>query len=253
MKHLFLLTPFVFLGLFGQAQSTTSDSLKPTAREKQFTFAINNNSGFFAFKKYRTPTLAYRFGFSGNYAVNHNNYSNDQLIYSQTGFDSVSHNFSTSSNSLFSLNLFLGFQKSFGTYKHFEPYAGVDLSVGNRFQNGKSETTNNPGPYSSSSKYIVQTNTETHNNVIPTVSLLPFIGFNYYLAERFALGAEYRLAIVSMSFSKDQKTTTTYHFSDGSTTSLDSPNTISNTNITGSFSGSAYITATFFLTKSKAK
>jgi hypothetical protein len=242
MKHVLIITSLALFAQLSQAQTTPSDTLRPKAKEKQITIALNNNnSGSLLFKKYTSATFAYRIGLGGGYGSSSTENTTNNSSYINTNYKYKSSNFD--------IYLNLGIQKSFGSYKNFEPYAGVDLGIGNRILSQKEENINTLNPFTSfAPNSIVKTTRETKSNFTPSVSLLPFIGFNYYIAERFALGVEYKLRIVSFSTYDNSKSTFTTEYGDG-TSQVTDDSKYKSTNFNGSFTGTTNITATFFIGK----
>lgn len=242
-KHIPVLLALVLSTLFAHAQ--TPDSLKPLAGEKQLTIGLFNNSGFFVFKKYRSPSMACRMGFSGTYQFSkqENSFPSD-IPNGQTVTTIYATNSTRSSNG--SINIFFGYQMSLVNYKRFEPYVGLDLSLGNSFMSSTQETTygTNTLPFGNT---ISRVKEERGSGFSPQFGILPLTGFNYYIADRFALGAEYRFTIFNIAKNGDQngkRTVTTVY---GTSTETEYPETNNGYTISGSLTGSAYITATWFI------
>lgn len=242
-KHILVLLTLVLSTLF--AHSQTPDSLKPLAGEKQLTIGLFNNSGFFVFKKYRSPSMACRMGFSGTYQFSKQ--ENSMPMDVQNGPIVTTYytsNSTRSSNG--SINIFFGYQMSLVNYKRFEPYVGMDFSIGNSFLSSTQETS-----YGVSSvplgNTISRVKEERRSGFNPQLGILPLTGFNYYIADRFALGAEYRFTIFSLAKRGDEngkRTVTTVY---GTSTETEYPETNKGYTISGSLTGSAYITATWFI------
>ena len=213
-------------------QIIASDTLTPRKGEKQFTFALADNSGFFIYKKYTSPNTALRFGLSGNYLFSSHEYPN---------IDGPS---SENKTRAFVLQLSFGLQRSFGNFKRFEPYYGADLSIGNRMESNTYINSNPLNGIGSSS--LVETRQERKVYVSPVISITPLLGFNYYIAERFALGAEYRISLINFNVTNNAKSTITHKYADGTsnTQELKAPDHVS---FSGQFRGVAYVTATLFI------
>ncbi len=211
-----------------------SDTLTPRKGEKQLTFALADNSGFFMFKKYCSPKFATRFGFSGNYNV-----SNQSVPQPSAPSNEIK-------SGSFDFQLFFGFQRSFGNFKRFEPYMGMDLGLGNRMQSYTSTTYSPSTGLGNNPTAVIETKDERKVYFSPLASLTPLIGFNYYIAERFALGAEYRIPIVNFNMVSNSKSTVTQKYANGTSNSQELKDS-DMVNVSGNFRGMAYITATIFL------
>ena len=249
MKHPFIVLILILAGSSSQAQfkmsnfeksdSVTnqiiaSDTLTPRKGEKQLTFALSDNSGFFMFKKYCSPKMAFRYGFSGNYNIT------DQSIPQTSGP-------STEVKSrFFAYQLFFGLQRSFGNFKRFEPYMGMDLGLGNRMESSIIRSYSPIIGFGGSPTAVIETKQERKSSFSPSVSLTPHIGFNYYIAERFALGAEYRIPIANFYMTTNSKLTTTEKYANG-TSDVKELNEAETMSFSGNFRGIAYVTATIFL------
>lgn len=243
MKRILLTSALSAVTLFAYCQ-TYSDSLKPKQGERTLTLGIINNSAFFVFKKYCTPTMACRFGFGGTYQFSKSEGSNGPYPYYQPFGNPISY-YETYKNSTYnaSLNVFFGAQKSFGNFKNFEPYMGADFVLGNAFRNSTQETDYSANPNNA----VRSTKTETKQPFNPTFSLMPLVGFNYYIAERFALGVEYRVPVVHVSVGVKSDSETTTQYANGSTQTTSPPVENKGVTVSGNFQGTGFITATLFL------
>lgn len=248
MKKAILTSTLALSILTSRAQETNpADSYKPQAGEKQFTFGLFNNASFFTLKKYKTPKKATRFGISGYYVIEstRNTNSNPNYVFSYPDpYYYVSQQESTSSISDTRLAAFVGFQRGFGDFKRFEPYVGIDFSIGNTIQKRESLHTSNVVP--GQAVTTVERNSSYKSYLNPSASVLPFIGFNYYLGERFALGAEYRFSILDLMYNAKGKSENYYRYSDGNSFTITDEER-STFSARGSFTGSAYITASLFI------
>lgn len=246
MKKILLTSVLSAATLFAYSQ-TTLDTLKPKAGERTLTLGIINNSAFFVFKKYCTPTMACRFGFGGNYQFSKNEGSNGPNSYYDLNSNLVTSydTYKNSSNNA-ALSVFFGAQKSFGNFKNFEPYMGADIVLGNAFTKRSQETT-----YGSPNNYngMTQMKSVTKEPFNPTFAFMPLVGFNYYIAERFALGVEYRVPVVNVSLKVKSDTENTVHYTNGTTVVSSPPTENKGVNVSGNFQGTAFITATMFIHK----
>ncbi|MBC7388697.1 MAG: hypothetical protein H7329_05775 [Opitutaceae bacterium] len=249
MKHTFVAIALFLTCLSSQAQfkrmksdqsdSVTnqiiaSDTLTPRKGEKTLTFALADNSGFFMFKKYCSPKVAFRYGFSGNYNIT------DQSLPQASGPSTEV------KNRFFAYQLFFGFQRSFGNFKRFEPYMGMDLGLGNRMEKSIMTSYSPIAGFGGSPNTVIETKIERKSNFSPSVSLTPLIGFNYYIAERFALGAEYRIPVANFYMTTNSTSKTTQKYANG-TSDTKELNDAETMNFSGNFRGIAYVTATLFL------
>lgn len=242
-KRILIVLTIVFSAFF--AQSQTIDSIKPLAGERQLTIGLFNNSGFFVFKKYRSPSMACRMGFSGTYQFTkeENSVPNDVTIGNITTTYYTT-NSTKSSNG--SLNIFFGYQMSLVNYKRFEPYVGLDISLGNSFLSSTQETTYGTASFPLGNT-IARVKEERRSGFNPQIGLLPLTGFNYYIADRFALGAEYRFTLFNFAKMGDENGSRTVTTLYGTSTETEYPKTNNGYRISGSLTGSAYITATWFI------
>ena len=248
MKHTLFVFTIILSGFYSHAQFKTakfeqmdsvtnviiaSDTLTPRKGEKTLTFALADNSGFFMFKKYNSAKTACRFGFSGGYNAI------DQSIPQISGPSAESRKRS------FDFQLSLGLQRSFGNFKRFEPYMGMDLGIGNRMESS-TYTTFTPSTFGASPLTVIETKQYRRSNFSPSASITPLVGFNYYIAERFALGAEYRVPVANFYMTSNSKSTVTQTYANGTsdTKELNDSDTMS---FSGNFRGIAYVTATIFL------
>jgi hypothetical protein len=87
--------------------------------------------------------------------------------------------------------------------------------------------------------------TKKRNPFALTLSVLPLVGVNYYIAPRFAIGTEYRLSIASTTYTGKSSTIAT----PSSPSSLYPNQTTHNDELfsfNGNLTGTAYITLTLF-------
>jgi len=229
-------------------QAEPADTLRPAAGEKQFVMSLGTNTSSFLIKKYKTASFAWRYGLSGNYGGNRQSTtakstSSPSYPYSETEF--IFHNLDLG------LYLNVGFQKSFGTYKNFEPYTGMDFGIGNRIEKRSNEnkyTTVDPATAPGSQ---IGQKTETKSYLNLGTNLTPFIGFNYYLAERFALGAEYRFNLLSISIPGNRESTTTTYLYQTDPAVVTNLYKSKGANLNGNFNGYAQLTVTMFIGKTR--
>ena len=243
MKKILLTSVLSAATLFAYSQ-TALDSLKPQAGERTLTLGIINNSAFFVFKKYCTPTMACRFGFGGNYQFSKNEGSQGPNTYYDLMGNQITYydSYKNSTNNA-ALNVFFGAQKSFGNFKNFEPYMGADIVLGNAFKKNTQETAYDP----KGGGTLANRKTETKEPFNPTFAFMPLVGFNYYIAERFALGVEYRVPVVNVSILGKSDVETTISYRDGTTATSSPPVENKGVTVSGNFQGTGFITATLFL------
>lgn len=243
MKKVLLTSVLSAATLFAYCQASL-DSLKPKAGERTLTLGIINNSAFFVFKKYCTPTMACRFGFAGNYAFSKTEGSNGPNSYfDQNGVLTTYYDRYKNSSSNVALNVFFGAQKSFGNFKNFEPYMGADIVLGNALRRNSQETIYDANPNNN----VANRKTETKELFNPSFAFMPLVGFNYYIAERFALGVEYRVPVVNVSLQGKSEVKTTVRYATGNTIESTPPEGNKGVLVSGNFQGTAFITATLFL------
>ncbi len=236
MKHFIVGTFFLLASAASHAQ-TSSDTLKPKKGDKQVVFAGNSNSGYIAVRSYLSSKWALRYGLDGNYSATRHEYSSANFSGA-----AITYNNYKISNSNLTLNLFVGVQKNMGNFKHIEPYIGMDLRVGNTFRRSVEDDEYN---YSSLA-YFQKYKSVTKGAFNPTLGLVPFIGFNYYVAKSIALGLEYRISALTITLPGNTKSTSTMTNPDGTsyTSNAKPDHTLG---VSGGFSGTAYLTLTFAL------
>lgn len=240
----------LILGLLATTaiQAEPADTLRPIAGEKQFVMSLGTNTSSFQIKKYKTASFAWRYGLGGGYnwdkqSNNSNTTYTPAYSYSNTEYNN--------NNLYLSLYLTFGFQKSFGNFKNFEPYTGLDFGLGNRIEKRTSEQKMTPLDPQTVQGSQIGSKTETSGYVNINTHLTPFIGFNYYLAERFALGAEYRFNLATLNIPGNRKTTTTYYFYQSEPNTATTTNENSGASLNGSLNGYAQLTVTMFIGKTR--
>ena len=255
MKKTLLL--ILAVGTFLQAQAQSDTTLyTPVKGDKQFVFGLNTNSVGFTLKKYCTNTFAMRLGISGSTTMSKSGDVTSSTLSLPNGAQVINPDDSKdiySETRQSNMGLKIGFQKSVFVQKRFETYLGLDLALtNNRFYNKSSNVS-----------YIVNGN--TYDRIVETSSsksqrgmnagLNTLIGFNYYVASRFAIGAEFWVTpiyfnhggtVTSESTSWNTTSNTMYNSYGNYTKTQKGTNTIGN-----SFNGTAQITATLFLCSRK--
>ena len=242
------------LGTLLQAQAQ-SDTLTPLKGDKQFIFSLNTNSAGFTFKHYCTNKTAFRLGISGSMAFNKSGdvtastttLSNGVVIVNPDDSKDIYANSKQTS-----MGLKLGLQKSFLVQKTFEPYFGADIVL------------NNTRSFTDNSNVNYYTNGNSYNRVVSkssvktahgmNIALSAFVGFNYYIVPRFALGAEF--SVLPIYLNHNGTTTTESSSINTTTNTIFNNNNYSktqkgNTTIGNNFNGTAQITATILLNKRK--
>ncbi|MFN3403789.1 MAG: hypothetical protein ACK40G_06815 [Cytophagaceae bacterium] len=231
MQKYFLLTTLCFSFLVTMGQ--TSEVLTPKAGDKQAVMGVWNNATFLMFKKHKNETKACRLGLEGNYLYHKEPSTSDDP--KLKGF-SETYNF----------NLLLGFQKRLGSFDRFEPYLGSDFSLGTWYRS-KSYSTKRYDSFLSADVY--RTETEVARPGV-SVGVIPFLGFNYYLMDRLAIGVEYRIPIFGFGLARgvNNKIEEVDEFGD---LKYSAENTVKRNgfSIGGSLSGTAIVTATLYINK----
>ncbi|MBX9851272.1 MAG: hypothetical protein K2X86_05870 [Cytophagaceae bacterium] len=223
MKKLFVVLSLVV------ATSFTAFAQRPVAGAKGFTFGvtgINNigvggaaNTGLglsrstLLFRYYVADGLAVRVGLG---------YENDKstIVNDQTKFNGTKTTIKNTGGGDFAITL--GAQKSLGEGEKLEPYVGADLLIG---MGGNGATTENTTEVTDAT-LAGGTNgdfTTVKNTVEKTMSIgiLPTVGFNYFFAENFAIGAEFNWGFVMSNTKTGEQTTTTK--TGGTTTTTTTP------------------------------
>jgi|GEM_PF-6826565 len=246
MKHLLFIAFFLLQANALFAQDSSSTKLQPVAGDKVMTIGLINNSAFWAYKKYKTDKLAYRFGINGYYSINPKSSTNGTTTNSGPYFYNIykSQNSSSTKSSAFSIGISAGFQKGIANYKRIEPYMGLDFGINYSYSKREEESTS-PAGY-----YLYQKNT-TINPLSINFNVLPLVGLNYYITPGMALGAEYRLNVASVNYSANGNSLTevyksgpNYSLLHTKTETKEEGGTFS---FNGQLTGTGYITLTFFL------
>jgi hypothetical protein len=203
MKNKIILS-LLFISLF----TIHSYSQRPGKGDRLLSFGIFNNTGFLAYKIYKDSARVTRFGVSGSANISN---SGQGVSYSAT---SLTQSQTQNSNSSYNVGFFWGKQRSFFAFKRFEPYLGYDISVNLSYSYAYSKTTitdtayvttantNNGYIYPNSNRNYIGDGT-SYTNITPvalSASIIPFIGFNYFIFKNFALGAEYRLTVATLKY-----------------------------------------------------
>lgn len=241
MKKLFLLLTLFTIAFKVQAQDTTSNAFKPTTGDKVMSIGLFNNTAFWALKKYKNETTALRFGILGDYNCS------PKKTTEITSTDPNNPNIPTYSSSSkqmtdFSIGLFGGLQKTYLNIKRVEPYLGADISFMYKYYSYTDE-----GSYSNNNTINTKSYKSTEQRPLNlNLSFLPFIGLNYYFAPRFAIGAEYRVNVFSVSYTGEIKVNSTSTDLNNNTFEREET-TKSLVAFKGGFTGSAFITLTMLL------
>lgn len=175
---------------------------RPGEGDKLISFGLLNNTGFLMLKCYKDTLKANRFGLSGNYYTRQNE---TQDVYSpQASYL----NKKTSSESNYNVGVFFGKQRSFTAFKNFEPYLGCDIGISLGSGKTKSKTEVTDTLYSKNGilyppSFLIgdYSKMETRNPVVVGATIMPFLGFNFFLFKNFALGAEYRISVARFNYS----------------------------------------------------
>ena len=244
---------FLILASAYHVQAQSTDTLTPLKGDKQFLITYNTNGSVgFLFKKYFSNTLAWRLGANGRY----NTSKTGDVIDNTTTVNGVVQPNSQTANdnsdiyskdSQTNFNIFLGLQKSFLVQKRFEPYIGADLLLGT-----SSSTNKNSNVYYSSPNGTVERTVKAgtiKNTPGINIGINTFLGFNYYITSRFALGTEFSISPITFNQAGKYKTeadyinTTTGYYNTNSTSQK------GNTSFVSSINGNIKITATILLNK----
>jgi hypothetical protein len=206
MKNLFLTASLIVFSTFSVfAQDAAEESRRPEAGNVMFTFGIsglldspilNNNIGStntLLFRYYVADGLAARVGIS---------YNRD----GSTESDIVDGVQTVSKNSESGFLLSLGAQKSLGTSARIEPYIGGDLVLGRFASSGnvRSEVVNSADAGGTPAGTFTEVDFTGASTM--AVGLVPAVGFNYYFAKNFAIGAEFGWGYIYSSTSGGQAT-----------------------------------------------
>jgi hypothetical protein len=234
-------TLFIFMSVL----TFTAFAQKPGSGDKLITFGLLNNTGFLVFKNYKDSLKCNRFGLTGSYITNH---SETQDLYSP--YASVL-NKNINVLSQYNFGLFFGKQKSFGSLKNFEPYIGYDIGVNisssttkNRNEVTDTLYTQNGFSYNNKQSIGDYTSSKIITPVKLGVSIMPFLGFNYFVFKNFALGAEYRITVASFYYGFSG--TNDYETNINGKTESHKSKTGKNFNGSSAFSGAGYITASYY-------
>lgn len=197
MKKL-LLGIIALVSLTGHANAQVA---KPTTGDRSMTFGVNglqfinfntnvSRAGSLLFRQYIADDKAIRL--SANLGVNS---SNTSLEDTANGREQTALNRNTN------FNLAIGMQKSLGTRPRLEPYIGIDAVLGfsgttnsSRTELVNADKTGNPNDQNGD--FI---DVETRTSTPFRFGVAPLIGFNYYIADGIALGAEFSYGL-TMSF-----------------------------------------------------
>jgi hypothetical protein len=228
------------------SQDTTS-SYRPKAGERVITIGLNNNSAYWACKKYKTNTLAYRFGITGSYSITPKTITDGidyGYNYSRGRYQNNPYT-KTEKASQYAIGITGGFQKSIGDHKRIEPYLGLDMNLSYRYANTSSVQEYQPG-----SAYYQTITNETKNPLALSLYLSPLVGLNYYIMPRVAIGAEYGINLVGVNYSANAETKNEIIYSPNTS----QPNNMQSTKqndgalgVSGGITGRALITLTFYL------
>ncbi|MEY2828366.1 MAG: hypothetical protein RIQ33_224 [Bacteroidota bacterium] len=189
----------IFLSACLLASAAVSMAQMPKKGDHSFTFGTsginiispstnNHPTGTLLFRHYIKDDMAVRLG------VNYGSLSSKT---SQAGYigDSI-----TSSSSSSNFNISLGFQKNFKGTAKLEPYIGADLFVG--MGNSKAKSTIVDAGLGSTATI------DTKNGATNSFGFIPCVGFNYYITNWLAVGAEFGWGFVSNSTAAGTNTTT---------------------------------------------
>ncbi len=169
-----------------------SAGFKPTKGDKGFSGAINglaildlSKSGFAGggvlFRYYASDKLAIRLGLGAEGASN-----------TQKDDITVPGVENTNKNSYTSFGIIPGVQLAMGNLNRLEPYVGLDLPI--QIFNQKTVVRNEvtdatQAGFGTTNGDYTETETKAGGNF--RIGIAGILGFNYYLAKNFALGAEY--------------------------------------------------------------
>jgi hypothetical protein len=208
MKKLFIVLSLIATTFAANAQ----DDFRPTAGKKGFTFGLQNvfqngsssitstapsKTGSLLFKYYIADDLAVRAGI--NYS--HNGTKTTDTL--QAGNPTV-----VTKNSSSTAGIQLGIQKSFGEGR-LEPYVGADVYFSKTSGKYDQKTTNKNGTSSEVQSKNASNNGGVYNGPSTNIGLIPVVGFNYYIAKGFAIGAEFGWGIIHNGQSKNATVVTT--------------------------------------------
>lgn len=199
MKKVFLLA--LLLPVFAFAQ-------RPVQGMQSFTFGLSglanlgvnsgaSRTGTILYRWYATDSAAYRF--SAFLSVSANRVSLDNEA---TGIRAI-----TQSNST-SVNIAPGYQKSLGGSGRLEPYWGGDLLVGYTFSNSiiqRTEVIDADTTFNTQDETGDFDETETRFGTPFRFGILPLIGFNYYVLDNIAIGAEFSYGLIVTTSKDGQK------------------------------------------------
>lgn len=222
--------------------------LFPVAGDKQIVFGMNGNSASIQYRKFTTETINNRLGIFANIGINNSVNENNGLKLTQN-----------SSN--FSGSIAVGKQKNFFIGEKFSPYVALDASIGVNYFASKGETSLlDSSKYNQSRNYNLRTvslkSLNEQNRINLNVGLIAAIGFNYYLAKNFAIGAECRLATININYAitgsgKDKQESTTWNTSTNTLIKEPGYNTESKLksgySLLGAFNPTIQITAAFYI------
>ena len=252
MKKTLLIALAIGTFLQAQAQSDTT-SFTPVKGDKQFVFGLNTNAAGFTLKKYCTNTFAMRLGISGSVTVSK---SGDVTSSTQTLGNGVQIINPDDSKDIYtnsrhsSMGLKIGMQKSFLVQKRFEPYWGIDLTLVNTRSFNENSNVSYYNDGTATGYYRVVDKSSNKSTTGMNIGINTFLGFNYYVASRFAVGAEFWVVPIYFNHGgtntaeSSSLNTTSGVFNYNNSSTRKGSNTIGN-----SFNGSVQITATVFLCK----
>ena len=226
MKKIFALLAFALLASGAYAQ-------KPVAGDKGITFGFNGLSNLGVTTTAPTGTLLFRYYMKDNMAARIAlNFGNSNLSTEMTDDSGTVTTTSSKSNSW---SIAVGGQMSMGSIDKLEPYIGADILVGS----GKTGATEN--------KTLMTNGDFTEMKVEPgstfSWGIIPCMGFNYFISDHFALGAEFGWGI-GASNTGEGVSTTTVKF--GSTTVITTTKTPSSKGMTIGGNASGLITISAF-------
>ncbi len=145
---------------------------------------------------YSSDDLVFRLGLGFN-TINRTQTTKDSIGLSEVTVDS------TFKKSNFTFTL--GIEKHLGTTRRLDPYIGVELALSTIGKTNIDKTTTDKVGSNESKTEIIYTEDGGIGFGINGI-----VGFNYFVAERFALGAEYRLGYLYVKEGGNFSETTTF-------------------------------------------
>ncbi|MGZ5245225.1 MAG: hypothetical protein ACXWDO_11090 [Bacteroidia bacterium] len=200
----------LFFGLIAliSVSAQSHAQTRPVTGDRSVTFGINglqfinfntnvSRTGSLLFRQYIADDKAIRA--SANLAINSNSTSLDDT---SNGIEQTTLNRNTN------FNIAIGMQKSLGARPRVEPYIGIDAVLGLSGTTNRQRTeitnANKTGGVDQNGDFV---ETETTTSTPFRLGIAPLIGFNYYIVDGIALGAEFSYGL-NMAFGAKGKTIT---------------------------------------------